>query len=146
MSVAAQIAIELTSRLQAIAIANGYQTDIGQRVYRGKLRLDETNMPCAVIVEDDDESSSAQLARCKTAATYLLEGHAACDPDNPNDVGHQVIADLKKAIFSGDLSFEKKAIACRYLGRSILPRIDGLAIVSAHIEIVVEFVENLANP
>lgn len=146
MSAASDIAVELTARLQAITIANGYQTDIGLRVYRGKLRLDESHMPCAVIVEDDDDSSSAQLAHCKTTAPYLLEGHAACDPDNPNDVGHQIVADLKKAIFGGDLTFNKKAIACRYGGRSILPRTDGLALISAHIVIAVDFVENLANP
>lgn len=146
MSTASIIAAELTARLQQISPANGYLTEIGARVYRGKLRLDESHMPCVVIVEGEDTSASAQAARCKTEATYLLEGHAACDPDHPNDMAHLIVADLKRAIFAGDLSFGRRAIACRYVGRDISPRTDGLALVSAHIEIAIEFVENLASP
>ena len=56
------------------------------------------------------------------------------------------VADLKKAIFSGDITFNKTALECRYAGRSIEPREAGLSLVAASIEIVVSFVENLAAP
>lgn len=146
MSTASTIALAITDRIQQITTANGYQTNIGGRAYRGKLRLDESQMPCVVIIELPGESSSAQTAACKTTAGYLIEGHSDCDPENPNDVGHLIIADLKKAIFSGDLTFYKKAIACRYVGCTIEPRTDGLSLVSANIEIAIDYVENLASP
>jgi len=146
MSKASAIAVEITSRLQGISIANGYATNIGARVYRGKLRLDETNLPCVVLVEGDDDSGSQQIKNCRTEAVYMLEGHAVCDPDNPNDVGHLIVADLKKAIFSGDITFNKTVLECRYAGRSIEPREAGLSLVAASIEISVTFVENLASP
>lgn len=147
MSTADKIATELAARLAQITIANGYQTDIGLRVYDGRRNLDESHMPCVVMVEDDDDPAGLQAPNAKTAMPWLLEGHAACDPDHPNIAGRKIIADLKKAVFSGDLTFgDKRAVACRYGGRSIAPRTDGLALVSASVTIVVDVVENLASP
>lgn len=147
MSTADKIAAELAARLAQITIANGYQTDIGLRVYDGRRNLDESHMPCVVMVEDDDDPAGMQAPNGKTAMPWLLEGHTACDPDNPNVAGRKIVADLKKAVFSGDLTFgDKRAVACRYGGRSIAPRADGLALVSASVTIVVDVVENLAAP
>lgn len=147
MSTADKIAAELAARLAQITIANGYQTDIGLRVYDGRRNLDESHMPCVVMVEDDDDPATMQAPNSKTAMPWLIEGHAACDPDNPNAAGRKIVADLKKAVFSGDLTFgDKRAVACRYGGRSIAPRTDGLALVSASVTIVVDVVENLAAP
>lgn len=147
MSTADKIAAELAARLAQITIANGYQTDIGLRVYDGRRNLDETNMPCVVMVEDDDDPAGMQAPNGKTSMPWLLEGHTACDPDHPNAAGRKIVADLKKAVFSGDLTFgDKRAVACRYGGRSIAPRTDGLALVSASVTIIVDVVENLAAP
>lgn len=147
MSTADKIAAELAARLAQITIANGYQTDIGLRVYDGRRNLDETHMPCVVMVEDDDDPAGMQAPNGKTSMPWLLEGHTACDPDHPNAAGRKIVADLKKAVFSGDLTFgDKRAVACRYGGRAIAPRADGLALVSASVTIVVDVVENLAAP
>lgn len=147
MSTADKIATELAARLAQITIANGYQTDIGLRVYDGRRNLDESHMPCVVMVEDDDDPAAMQAPNSKTAMPWLIEGHTACDPDNPNAAGRKIVADLKKAVFSGDLTFgDKRAVACRYGGRSISPRTDGLALVSASVTIIVDVVENLASP
>lgn len=147
MSIEDKIAAELAARVAQISIVNGYRTDIGQQVFDGRRHLDETHMPCTVIFADDDDPAGAQLPNSKTSLPFLLEGHAACDPDHPNVVGRKIVSDLKKAVFSGDLTFgDKRAVACRYGGRSISPRPDGLALISANIVVVVDVVENLAAP
>lgn len=146
MSKASEIALEINSRLQQITVANGYATDIGLRVYRGRRKLDPAQLPCAVLVNDEDACVSGQDKRCVTKATYQLEGHSPCDAENPGDVGHQIVADLKKAIFSGDLSFGKTVLSIDYKGRTIEPREDGLSLVSAAIEIDLHFTEDLAAP
>jgi hypothetical protein len=147
MSIEDKIAAELATRLAQITIANGYQTDIGLRIFDGRRRLDETQMPCIVMLEDDDEPSGQQAPNGKASLPWVIEGHTACDPDHPNVAGRKIVADLKKAVFSADLTFgDKRAIACRYDGRSISPRQDGLDVVSANIVIVIDVVENLAAP
>lgn len=153
MSLANAMAVEISNRISNILTANGFSTDIGQRNYRGRRRITEGDLPCAVLIERPDEPDKQAANKVKVLQRYILEGHAVCDPNNPNDTGHKIIADLKKAIFTGDITLDgrlaangHKAFSLKYLGRSIAPREDGLSMVSANIEIGVEFVEDLSNP
>ncbi len=149
MSKASDIAAALTERLEAIREEANCLTDIGRKVFRGKRKLDEGCIPCAVIVEGDDKVEGAQPGEVKLSQNYILEGHAKCDPDHPNDTAHKIIADLKKAIFSVERGEQKLGGICirvAYKGRIISPREDGLDLVSAAIEIEVVFVEKLAEP
>lgn len=152
MSIANDIAQAVSARLQNITVANGYQTDIGLRVLRGRRRLDPNQMPCAVVVERDDTvlefQGQSREPRAKVRQPFVLEGHVECDPDNPNDAAHLIIADIKKAIFTERLTYgaEQKIVSVEYTGRSIAPREDGMSLVAAAVEITVEYVEHLANP
>jgi len=151
MSIANDIAIAITTRLQGITTAGGYTTNIGLKVMRGRKRLDESHLPCIVIIErpdKPDKQSGQRDPSVKVTQNYVLEGHAACDPDNPNDTGHEIIADLKKAIWKEKITYgmAQRVIAVNYEGKTISAREDGIAVVSAAIEISVEFAEQLSNP
>lgn len=151
MSIANDIALAVSARLQTITVTNGYATDIGLKVMRGRKRLDPSQLPCAVLIERDDKPDKQSGQRdpsAKISQVYVLEGHAACDADNPNDMGHMIIADIKKAIFSSKLTYGsgQQIYEVTYAGRTIAPREDGMAVVAAAVEISVDFVERLANP
>jgi hypothetical protein len=146
MSTASEISDLLASRLAGINITNGYQTDIGERVMLGRRRLDESHVPCAILVEGDDTPKSEQRDRVLLEVIFMLEGHSSCDPDNPNVVAHKIISDLKKSIWSTDTTFGNRVKNLRYLGRQIQPREDGQATVAAGIEISLEFTELLSSP
>ena len=45
------IAEYLTEVLGTIKVANGYHTDIGATVYRGRLKHDEDRVPYCVLIE-----------------------------------------------------------------------------------------------
>ncbi len=139
-----ELAVAIKARIQGISVANGYRTDIGLRVFDGRRRLDEGSLPCAVIVEEDDEPAGQQRANAKVVARFAVEGVASCDPDNPNVVGRDIVADIKRALWSGDLTFGNRAIAFEYGGRTIAPREDGLDQVSAAVTFSVTFAESLA--
>lgn len=148
MSAANDIAKAIATRLATIRTAAGYASEMGARVLRGRKRLDASHLPCAVIVEMGVEILDQRTGAVKVAHKMALEGHSACDANNPNDTGHDLIADIKKAVFSEKLTYgdDLKAIAVKYVGHSIAPREDGLEVVSALVEITVEYFENLANP
>lgn len=148
MSKASDIAAIVESRIANIKVANGYATEIGSRIFRGRASLDESMMPCAVIVEGDDNVEASQPSRAKIAQTYIVEGHVECDPDHPNDAAHGVIADIKRAIFSGDLTFGQNCRKedVRYIGRNIATRPDGLAYVAASVRFSITYPEDLTNP
>ena len=151
ISKAHEISLAIAARLERITVANGYHTDIGLRVMRGRRRIDPSQIPCAVIVERDDKVADEQgrrERRAKVRAPFALEGHAECDANHPNDRAHEMIADIKRAIFSEPFTFGvgEQAIMVEYAGRTISPREDGMAVVAAAVEIIIDFAEQLATP
>lgn len=141
MSLADDLAAEFVTRISRITTAAGFQTNIGQRVFEGRRRLDEGHAPCAVLVEGEDSPAGQQLGKVKNVIRYAVEGIAACDPDHPNVVGRAIVADLKKAIWGTDATLGRRALVLEYLGRTIAPREDGQSLVSAAVEFAVTVVE-----
>lgn len=154
---ARDVAKHINDLLASITVVNGYETDIGLQVYRGKRKIDEDAVPCAVLIEGEDAPTSTQgPASQKITQSYVLGGYAKCDPDNPNDVAHQIISDIKKAVFTfvpanraeeirGSTTFGGCVKEVRYKGRDIGPRADGVPIVFAVVHIDVDFVEQLTH-
>jgi hypothetical protein len=148
---AADVAIEITSRLAGILVANGHESDIGSTVHRGKRKLPmEDEVPCCILIEGADEiedtAGRSQTALVKVRQTYYIDAFSACDPDNPNDAAHAMIRDIKRVLFKGGRTFDGKVAEVSYLGRDIGPRPDGVALVQARVMIDVSFAEDLANP
>lgn len=153
---ARDVALHINDLMAGITKANGYETDIGVRVFRGKRKIDDTHVPCAVMLEGEDKPGSEQgRGSQQVTQSYVLGGYAECDPDHPNDTAHQIISDIKKAIFSvaddnrvdrlsGTVSFGGRVKSVTYRGRDIGPRTDGVAIVFAVVHIDVVFVEQLS--
>lgn len=143
---ASEVATEVEARMQQITTANAYLTEIGSKVFRGRRRIDDSHVPCIVIAEGDDQPrQNARLTTCQIEQHYILIAYDKCDADHPNDKAHQIIKDLKKAIFNDGTNFGNKVIQVSYTGRDIGPRSDGVGIVCASIEITVKFTEDLAN-
>lgn len=152
---ARDVADHISSLLEGIRATSGYETDIGTTVYRGKRKIDDSAVPCAVLMEGEDNPGGTQGdASQQVVQSYVLGGYAKCDPDNPNDKAHEIIADLKKAVFTlvdptraeqiqGTQTFGGKVKKVEYKGRDIGPRADGADIVFAVIHIDVTFVEQL---
>ncbi|MCK2095229.1 hypothetical protein [Thauera aromatica] len=150
MSTAKLIAQRLTARLQAITQANGYRSNLGQHVYRGRLAIDE-DTPASVTIAELDEDGTQKPGRrsalCKLTQRYALEALAHCDPDHPNDAAHDLIHDIQRAIFGPlDPTLGGAAADLRYLTRRINPRDFGTTRVLASVEIEVDYVEDLAAP
>lgn len=146
MSQAKDISLALTARLETITAANGYLTDIGAKVFRGRRRLDESNIPCCVIAEGDDNILDENRRAAKIEQQYFIEGHSICNPDNPNDKAHDIIEDIKRAIFKHDAPIHPLIKALSYKGRTINPRDDGAGVIAASVEIAVTMVETLDAP
>lgn len=151
---ASDIAEYLTEVLGTIKQANGYLTDIGETVFRGRLKHDEDLVPYAVLIEGEDRPAETESLDVTITQDYVLGAYVTCDPDNPNDAAHQAIKDIKKAVFSSDLARRPVAGArggngrvksLSYEGKDIGPRADGKAIVYAVVRITVTYGENLLD-
>lgn len=146
MTTAAQVATAIFDRVSTISIANGYNTDIGLNVLRGRRRIDTSDLPCLTIIEGEDSPQAQTLRSVNISQRYYLEAQDECDPDHPNDKAHLLLKDLKRAVFGPDSDLTKTVKNVKYAGRAIAPREDGTTVVIASIQIEVLFVEDLTNP
>lgn len=148
---AENVATEIVRRMKLVTVAQGAETDIGATVYQGLRRVDDSMIPCCVLIEGVDQVQGANLrADVNLDQRYVLFGYLPCDSLNPNVAAHAAIRDLKRAIFTtagvADSRWGFKVREVSYLGRDIGPRADGAAFVLAAIEISVGYAESLANP
>lgn len=148
LNTASGIAEELASRMATITKANGYNTDIGVRILRGRRHIDDGQVPCTVVVEglDDVAPHQSRIPQVDITQVHILVGYDECHPDHPNDKAHLILKDLKRAIFCDGMTLGGKVRKVEYKGRDIGPRADGVGIVCASIEIEIKFVEDLTNP
>lgn len=138
----------LTIVAQQITQANGYHTDIGLRVFRGRRKIDESHLPCLVIIEGEDRPTKNADSRMEVPIEqdYVIGAYDFCDPDNPNDKGHLIIKDIKKALWNrngmgGNLG--KRVHRFEYKGKDIGPRADGEPMVFAIVHAQALFAETL---
>lgn len=155
MSKANDIAAALAARLATIRTANGYATEAGQHVYRGALGIPEEQAPFLAIVEQEDQVEGQRINNRSTGTDPIdteillpfdIVAVAPCNPDNPAIAGHALVADIKRAVFGGDLTWGGLATHTRYIGRSIPPRTAGSTLVEVRVSIRIGCVENLADP
>lgn len=145
------IGVELTARLEACTVAQGAETDLGAKVYRGRRHVDDSMIPCSVVIEGPDLPERGNVRTdYKLEQHYVLIAYVPCDADNPNDAAHAAIRDMKRAVFNTggkpDSNLGGKVRECVYKGRDFGPRADGSSFVLAAIEIGVQYVENVSAP
>jgi len=153
-SKADQIANALRARLERIQRRNGYETDAGLTVFEGRTQIDPDRLPCVVMYEPEDtvgntrgrEGALPSGVWALNTQPFEFEARAECDPDHPNRTARALIADIKRAIFSDDLTLGGLVTRIGYTGRLIDSRTFGSEIVGAVVKVEVVFNENVANP
>jgi hypothetical protein len=148
MSTESNLATAIAQRLALITTGNGYNTDIGTHLFKGKLKLDVSEFPAVILVEGETRVEAGGIQKAKVVQRYIIEGHDTCDADQPNEKAYEILADLKRAIFTGDITFGGivRPQDLVYVGRRIGVREDGAAVIAASIEIDCKFAENLTDP
>lgn len=143
------ISEELVTRLETRTVALGAETNLGVKVYRGRRYVDDSMIPCCVLLEGQDEPQERNVrTQYELLRSYAALAYLPCDPDHPNVAGHAAIRDLKRAIFGGDSksTLGGKVKEAEYTGSAIGPRADGASYVVATLEFQIRYVEDLANP
>ena len=150
-----EVSQALFERLGVMTQANGAETNIGRKVYRGRKNLDDLAVPYTVLIEQTDTAQDrpGRLPSVSIEQRYLVVACLECDPDNPNDAAHAAIRDIKRAVFKPEADVSPGAIgalggrvkALHYRGKIIEQRVDGRPLVFVSVELAAEFVEDLTN-
>ena len=97
----------IVSRLAAITIANGYNTDMGNSVFRVQHKLDPGDLPACVVwprTEEADRNYGKQIC----VMPVRIEGLAVCISYTPLDnfsvVSEKILGDMIRCICGGTLA------------------------------------------
>lgn len=93
----------LTSALEEITVANGYQHDLADRIHRGRVTLtQEDEVPCITILEKpvfpEQLPTPGGSAASDTSLELLIQGFADDDRRNPTDPAYLLLADVQKRL------------------------------------------------
>ena len=141
----------LATRLEGIDGTGTYNSDIGGRVYRGKILFDDADTFPVLTMEDNGTTndSAENHIYCRVKALKRVSIHGLVDvddTDNPNDNAYLLISDIKKSIFTGDERLAGEAITITYTGSSVSAREDSATKVGCSVDITISYAENLLDP
>ena len=143
----------IEQRLQTIQIANGYQTNIGYKVNRGRVHAIDYSDGIPFLFVGDvtqtniQENKAVEVPQIKVdlfieiGCFYLRPTETP--PQNPHDLGRTIIADITKALFSEKL-FDSHRVD--YIDTPIDTEDAGTKYVSTFVNLKVNYLLNLCNP
>lgn len=92
----------LTSALQQITVSNGYRTELGNNVFRGRNRFGETDpLPMVSILENPEQPESRASnysGKSLEVNSLIIQGFTKDEFANPTDPAHDLMADVIKVI------------------------------------------------
>lgn len=92
---------KLTTQLESVSIANGYQHNLDDKVFRGRATFgNETEWPFVSIFEirPDLNPDYADETVQKDVWTLGVQGVVKSDSVHPTDPAHNLLADIRKAL------------------------------------------------
>lgn len=137
--------------LQTITVANGYTSNAGNRAVLGPVpRRDNEAYPYLRLIDGETATESHVPHRpvAKLRADFMVEGYAEqADPVAVYGTGHDVIGDIKKAVF-GDPTADLGggAIDLRLEGYRVLAPEDGSTVVLAQVRGSYSFNDKFSAP
>lgn len=152
-TIAQQALAALAERLQKISKEAGYNTDAGKHVFEGRLYLTEDDdLPALSIIENLEQPTTAQVdgTLVRETTPYQIQGLIACQPNSPLIEGHQLLADIKRALFvhpSGP-EFERliAGASIDYMGRQVFQRLESARFCEVHVLLEITHGELYGDP
>lgn len=149
-SVAKRLVLEISSRCQQITVANGFHTNAGQQVFRGRVTFDAEADPLpalSIFAHEEVIEQNMHDERMDVKLNIAIFAHAETDALNPLDIAEDLVADIKRAVLL--LSNRSAGGLCqdiRYAGREAAPPEDGSNTTSVRVHFEVLYPEIYGDP
>lgn len=148
----------LQTRGRSINGTGDYVHNVGTRVFLGKEDLaaqapNDATFPALSILEGEERTIESKPGVLRQELDLTVVGATLSQPDNPIVAGHQLWADMLRALFPEaalDRTFKDRlggdAISFEYVGREIAPRNDGGKVTAVYLDCRIEYVLHVGNP
>lgn len=136
----------IKTRLQAILVAGGFNTNAGAQVYVGRRSFDENDtLPAVTVFDNGEQSEEIGSKRVRNELVVSVEGFAAPSGDSLTATS-DLVGDIKKAVLLDDVSLGGLAQYLGYRGYSAQPPRDGGTISSVLVNFSVVYDERYGDP
>jgi len=153
----------LTEAFQQITVANGFRTDLGGSVYRGRTLFgDDDPLPMVSMLEEPiaPEANLSPDVGTSASGDYVLmvQGFVVDDKDNPTDPAHVLLADVKKRLVElklderlGDRVFRfgpkaNTVVSVSWDGGVVRPADEVSAVAYFWLRVTLDLAEDQLNP
>jgi hypothetical protein len=136
---------EIKTTLESILISGGYETDAGNSVFLDKSEISEsTTFPAININETSDNILSGENTVWPVLSLPIdIEAYAECLPSTANTNAHELIGDIKTAIFTHTpVNYSHH----NYISSEIGQRESGSGLVAVNVSITIVYKENINAP
>lgn len=138
-------------RLELILVAGGYNTNAGQRVYRARASIAESEVPCIVVWVGEESGPGATSGRSWTVRTELLiDGFVAANQSNTGQQLELLRADIKRALCTDDRFSDpaggNAGAVIGYLGSKGSERVDGATYEGVTCRFALTYTEKKGDP
>jgi hypothetical protein len=149
-----RVIANLSTLLQSITTANGFETNAGQRVFRARQSIEKREVDCVNVWEGQETPQAASQGRDKMDMRLLvhIEGHVEARRDDTGERLGKIKADIKRAICSGSRNGglpdppNRPFATILYLGSEPLPRPDGSDTESVTLTFSINYPEAYGDP
>lgn len=151
-----QIAAKLATRLGTIKVVNGYNTNAGNSIVRGRRSFGETDLssnPAISVWINDATAGQGNRDRMEVAIGIIIEGFFIIDTDNPDDDAEDLLGDIRKALLLSTDQYVYDSVSSKNLVSSFFPTgwvkelpEDGSKIGSVQLRIDAVYPETYGDP
>lgn len=147
MTTLAQQNIEaIKSRLQAILISGGFNTDAGGQVFVGRRSFDENDtLPALAVFDNGEESQELTSMRVRNELVISVEGFVAAGGDALTATSN-LVGDIKSSVLLADISLGGLSQYLGYRGYQVQPPRDGSGIGSVLVNFSIVYDEGYGAP
>lgn len=149
LTIAEQIIAALKSRAETIFIANGYRTDAGAHVFRGRQSLDVDDLPCVILWPGEMTEIERHVGstRARWELAIVIEAVITADPNAPGTLADALCADLMLGLVGElDETLGGLTTALHIDGLRTDPRDDGGVTEGASLTLRAEYFCGHGNP
>ncbi len=105
---------EIVARVQTITVANGYTSDIGERVFVDNRNPQDTEVPCAMVSFTQRTGESTVSCAAKTTMTITVTGYLVLDDAIGYQIAFDLLGDIQRAVETDDNTIGNLLMGAEY--------------------------------
>jgi len=141
----------LQAQFETLTIKNGYQVDIGRKVFRGTFQFDESDIPFITLVDgaannQQDYDQITKNVNVQIVGWDRLPGNSRIEFENASIHLNKISNDMQRCLFEIDYVVDNQRAALNFTDSEFGYPLEGNRFVMCEFTVQMSFTEQLRDP